>query len=573
MTTASWAEVQRRIAQAPGSVVLERFMAERRAMKNAAYSTAVLDAFGVSASGVTISAATSLRVSAVYACVQRIAGSIASLPLHTYKRTQDGRERAAHPIWWLLNEQPTGRYSAAAMWEKVAADILLRGDSFIFIARDALGGVKELIPLPHGNVDVIRDDKQVGGELTYYVRDAKTFGVDAADMLHIPGLGFDGTRSMSVIQYAARNAAGTAMAMDEYAGKFFSGGAHPSIVLQTDGKMSADQISKLQATFASKYGGVENAHKLPLVLTEGLKAEALSISATDSQLLEARRFQVVDIARAFGVPPHMIGETTASTSWGSGIESMTRGFVTFTLQPHLIRIEQEVNRKLWPKRETYFVEFNRDALIEGDSAAQAAYFRAALGGPGTGLGWMSVDEVRKLKNLPPMGGELAEIYDPREVEVPVESDEPDPNVAAQVAAARYSADKSVEAATIRAKAEGTRPAPIVNVTTPDVKVEVAAPVVNVGQPDVHVAVAAPEVRNEITTPTPIVNVAVAAPEVTANFEAIMPDQPAPIVNLVNNVEQSPVEVSVNLPVRKTDTTITRDKAGNIVKAQQIERDA
>jgi len=176
--------------------------------------------------------------------------------------------------------------------------------------------------------------------------------------------------------------------------------------------MKSDQVTLLQQAFAAKYSGIDNAHKLPLVLTEGMKAEALSLNAEDSQLLEARKFQVIDIARAFGVPPHMIGETSASTSWGSGIEAMSRAFVTYTLQPHLVRIEQELNRKLYPRDTGKFVMFDRDALIEGDSKAQAEYNRAALGGPGTGMGWMTVDEIRKTKGLAPMGGAAAQIFDP-----------------------------------------------------------------------------------------------------------------------------------------------------------------
>jgi HK97 family phage portal protein len=242
--------------------------------------------------------------------------------------------------------------------------------------------------------------------------------LEPSEILHFPGFGFDGIKSMSVISYAARAAVGNALAMDEYSGKFFANGAHPSMVLTAAGKMSDEQIKQLQVAFSSKYSGIENAHRLPLVLTEGLEAKEISISAQDAQLLEARKFQVIDIARAFGVPPHMIGETSSSTSWGSGIESMSRGFVTYTLQPHLVRIEQELNRKLYPKNTGYFVQFDRDALIEGDSAAQAAYNRAALGGPGTGQGWMSVDEVRKSKGLAPLGGAASQIFDPRATQTP-----------------------------------------------------------------------------------------------------------------------------------------------------------
>jgi HK97 family phage portal protein len=146
-----------------------------------------------------------------------------------------------------------------------------------------------------------------------------------------------------------------------------------------------------------------------------LKAKELSINAQDSQLLEARKFQVVDIARAFGVPPHMIGETTSSSSFGTGLESMSRGFVTYTLQPHLVRIEQELNRKLFPRDVGRHLQFDRDALIEGDSKAQADYNRAALGGPGTGQGWCTVNEIRKLKGFAPVpGGDV--IFDPRDAQ-------------------------------------------------------------------------------------------------------------------------------------------------------------
>ena len=426
---------------------------ERAGIHNATYSSDVMEAFGVypnSAAGLAVTPESAMRVSAVFACVQRIAGTIATLPLHVYERTATGRKRVDAPLWYLLNEQPTPRYTAASHWEATTAAFLLRGDSFTFVGRDSVGNIKELIPLPWNAVDVLRDETQVGGRLKYMVNDARRFQVDAGDMLHFPGFGFSGVRSMSVIQYAARNAVGAAMAMDEYSGRFFQGGAHPSIVLQTDSKMGPAGVEALQKAFQAKYSGADNAHKLPLVLTEGLKATHLSVSAEDSQLLDSRKFQVIDIARAFGVPPHLIGETSAATSWGSGIESMSRGFITYTLQPHLKRIEQELNRKLWPVRTKYFVEFDRDSLIEGDSAAQTAYYRAALGGPGSGCAWMTVDEIRHLKNLPPMGGDASELYDPRDGGEPPPAQDPaedstepaeaDANTMAQVEAVRYRAN-------------------------------------------------------------------------------------------------------------------------------------
>ena len=337
---------------------------------------------------------------------------------------------------------------------------------------------------------------------------------------------------------------------------------------------SLDQVTQLQNAFRAKYSGMDNAHKLPLVLTEGLTAKEISLSAEDAQLLEARKFQVIDIARAFGVPPHMIGETSASTSWGSGIESMSRGFVTYTLQPHLVRIEQELNRKLFPRATGRFVQFDRDALIEGDSAAQAAYNRAALGGPGTGMGWMSVDEVRKSKGMAPLGGESAKIFDPRDVQAPDTSkqDQAVADVANQLREMRHL--QALHTAKLENKAGDIT----VNVEKPDaainnINVE-AAPI-----PNVILNQEAAIVNNVVNVEKPdaaIVNNVVNIPETTINVEAVMPEQKAPVVNIapaVTNVEVKPAEVNVNIPTRKTDTTIVRDNAGNIIRATQIEKDA
>jgi HK97 family phage portal protein len=413
-----------------GSRILNTWRAERAAARSsqvrdeviASSDPRVLTLFGgtPAASGIYVTPENAMRVAAVYACVRLIAGAVASLPWHIYKRTQDGRDRVEDAsLWWLLNEQPTARYSAATHWEYVLTAILLRGDSFTLIKRGPMGDVRELVPLPWESVQVQRETSDSSDRLKYYVQDVNTFGVDQDDMLHFAGFGFNGIRSMSIVQWAARNAAGNALAMDEYSGRFFAGGAHPSVVLKAAGKMDQDKIDQLRDAFAAKYSGIDNAHKLPLVLANGVDVTTLSVSAEDSQLLEARKFQVIDIARACGVPPHMIGETSASTSWGTGIEAMSRGFVTYTLQPHLNRIEQELNRKLY-RTASRFIEANRDALIEGDSQAQANLFKSALGGPGSGPGYMSVDEVRRVKNLKPLGGKYGEVFYPESSGQPAE---------------------------------------------------------------------------------------------------------------------------------------------------------
>ena len=379
----------------------------------AQYSPDVMEAFGVAPSGATVSATSAMRVSAVAACVAKIAGAIVSCPIHEY--SLDGGEIPArlprNDQWYLLNEQPSPQYTAASMWEGVSMAQLLRGDAFALLRWRMNGTLREILPLPWGCVSPIRTP---GEGVRYYVN-SPAHGIstwfEPSDILHFPGLGFDDAtmRSMSVIQAGARTAIGNALAMDEYSGKFFEGGAHPSIILQAGAKMSPDQVTQLQSTFVNRYSGLANAHRLPLVLTEGLTAKELSLSAEDAQLLEARKFQVMDIARAFGVPGFMINESTGSTSWGSGLEQMGRGFVRDTLNVWLRKIEQELNRKLYPRNTGRFVEFYRDALYETDLKAMGEYFRSALGGPGAGDGWMCQDEVRRRLRMPPVDGGT-EIY-------------------------------------------------------------------------------------------------------------------------------------------------------------------
>lgn len=402
-----------------GSVVLVKFMAERQALQaikaasNGATETIassdqrIIQLLGSTetASGMRVNSDSAMRVSSVYACVRLIAGAISSMPVDVYKKDGVIRKKIEDdPLWWLLNEEPTPRFTSAAMWEQVVSQMLLKESGFVYMGRSNSGAVRELIPLPYDACRAYRTED--GKRLRYSIQDIRKFGADQDDVLHFPGFGFDGLKALSVIQYAARNATGNAMAMDEYSGKFFSGGAHPSLVLMTDKMMKDDQINSLKQQFADKYSGIGNAHQLPLVLTEGIKHQQVSINAEDAQLLDARKFQVVDIARAFGVPPHMIGETSQASSWGTGLEQMAIGFVRYTIQPHLVRIEQELNRKLY-KNAGRFLAFSRDSAMEGDSKAMSELFKAALGGPGSGPGYMSVDEARQRKNLPPLKGKYA----------------------------------------------------------------------------------------------------------------------------------------------------------------------
>jgi HK97 family phage portal protein len=355
-----------------------------------------------SAGGISVSEKTAMQASAVYASVGLIGGAVASLPLHIYKRTPDGRERYDSDLWWLFNESPASNWTAASAWQFTMQSILLKGDSFWLIER-AQGGKPVGFKPFHPDMVQVRDDLLDNNARTYVFNDdGKIFARYPDDVLHFTGIGFNGKRSLTPVSAALGYAAGTTMAAEAYANTFFKGGARPdhAIEVPAEVKLTAEQRELLKTTWGRQRSAYADQGTTP-VLTGGMKVVPLSMNLEDAQLLESRQYGTEEIARIFGVPPHMIGKTDASTSWGSGIEQMSIGFVRYTLRRHLDMIQQEVNRKLWPRSRLFFAEFNTDALLEGDSEAQAEYFTNALGGPGS-QGWMTINEVRKLKNMPPL---------------------------------------------------------------------------------------------------------------------------------------------------------------------------
>jgi len=355
-----------------------------------------------SGGGVSVSEQTAMQASAVYACVGLIGGAVASLPLHLYKRTSEGRERYDNDVWWLFNESPSSSWTAASAWQYTMQSILLKGDSFWLIQRGQGGKPIGFKPF-HPDMVQVRDDLLANKTRTYVFNDGgDIYAKYPDDVLHFTGIGYDGKRSLTPVQAALGYAAGTAMAAEQYANTFFKGGARPdhAIEVPAEVKLTAEQKELLKTTWGRQRNAYADQGTTP-VLTGGMKVVPLSMNLEDAQLLESRQYGTEEIARIFGVPPHMIGKTDASTSWGSGIEQMSIGFVRYTLRRHLDMIQQEVNRKLWPRSRLFFAEFNTDALLEGDSKSQAEYFTNALGGPGS-QGWMTINEVRKLKNLPPL---------------------------------------------------------------------------------------------------------------------------------------------------------------------------
>jgi len=374
-------------------------------------SASMADLFAAvpSLSGQYVTDKTALQVSTVYACLTKLAGAIMQLPIEQYRLDVEGNRDnvARNNLWWLLNESPEFTWTAASWKEWIIRCVALRGDQHTEIVRDrrpGAGGAIKRLRVHHPDRVTPRHVATADGPILVYDctdADGGVYTVHQDDMLHFAGFGFDGLRSLSMIQTAARNGIGNSLAAADYTGRSIGEGAMPQIAISYgDKSLAAEKKQALRDSFVATYGGGQG-RKLPLVLTDGAKAETLSISPVDMQLLESRRFEREDICQAMGVPPILIGENEKTSSWGTGIEQITIGFVKYTIKAHTTRWAEELNRKLYRRAGT-FCEFDLDELLAGDSKAQADYFKASLGGPGAGPGWMTVNEIRRAKNLPPL---------------------------------------------------------------------------------------------------------------------------------------------------------------------------
>jgi HK97 family phage portal protein len=364
--------------------------------------------------GDDISPQTALQAIPVQACFALIAGGITSMPLRIVRRevvngvmTQTPAD--SHDYWWLFNEQPNDDCTSALFWEEIVKRKVLWGRAFARIVRPnvASNKIRELVFVPNENVQVecAWDPVRRRDVITrYLVRDGKnTFGVLPADMLDFRGRATVGYPTMSDALYSARQAVAMVLTIEQYCAKFFANGGMPRMVLSFPSgvKLNAEQQQLLREAYVRRLGGADNA-AVPFVLTDGGDAKKLSFTAEEAQMLDARKFQVIEIARAFGVPPFMIGETEKTSAWGTGIEQMSQGFIRYTLGPHITAIEQELNRKLFGI-DRFFVDFDEEALSRGDMKSLGDWFRQAVGG-NNGPGFMTVNEVRSRLKLPPVDG-------------------------------------------------------------------------------------------------------------------------------------------------------------------------
>lgn len=366
--------------------------------------------FGPTAAGKVVNERTAMQTTAVYACVRILAESIAGLPLHVYAYQGQGKERVPeHPLYFLLHDAPNPEMTSFVFRETLMTHLLLWGNAYAQILRDGMGRVIGLYPLLPDKMEVSRDSRT--GELYYtYTRSteenpnfkaAGQIHLHRTDVLHIPGLGFDGLVGYSPIAMA-KTAIGIALATEEYGATFFQNGARPAGVLEHPGVVKDPE--KLRESWHSVYGGTKNVGKIAL-LEEGVKYQQIAIPPEEAQFLQTRKFQIDEIARLYRVPPHMVGDLEKSSF--SNIEQQSLEFVKYTLNPWVVRWEQALQKALLSNRERkdYFIRFNVDGLLRGD-------YKSRMEGYAIGRqnGWLSANDIRSLEDMNPInadeGGDL-----------------------------------------------------------------------------------------------------------------------------------------------------------------------
>lgn len=357
-----------------------------------------------SLSGAAVTADTAMRVATVYGCVKLRSGPVANLPLMIKRRVDERiREDASDtPVGVLLRRRPNSWQTPSQFKRQMQAHVLLRGNAYALkvVSR---GEVRALVPMHPDRVEVKQDS---AGKLIYnYTTPNGSFvALDQAEVFHLVGMSLDGIRGISPIAYA-RETIGLAISMQNDGALMFKNGPRASMVMTHPGKIGKDGTEFLKASL-EQYRSGGDAEGRALILEEGMKVENLAMTAEDAQWIESRKFARSDIAMFFGVPPHMLGDTEKSTSWGTGLEQQTQGYVTFCLEDDLTTWEETINRDLIPPASTdLYAKFNRAALVKGDIKTRwEAYVK--------GLQWgvYSPNEVRALDDMNPREG--GDIYYP-----------------------------------------------------------------------------------------------------------------------------------------------------------------
>lgn len=373
---------------------------ERRTLENPAVpltSATLLDwlAGPPAASGKVVTPRSALAMSAVYRCTALISGVSASLPLPVF--VTGTKDPAPAP----LLAKPHPELTRLELWRLTYAHRCLWGDSFVQKVRSRAGQVKELWPITPDRASVERrrpTDANPSGKFFTVTDDWGSVWADLTprEILHIPGFGYDGLRGMSIIGLA-RQAIGLGLAAEEFGARLFGSGNLMSGILKTDQQLKEPQADALKKRWRAMVSGLDKAHDVA-VLDSGASFQPVSMPAKDSQFLESREFGVEDVARFFGVPAFLLGLTSKSTSWGTGLEQQAIGWVKFDLQPQwLAPTEQRISMELLPDGQE--VRYNVNGLLRGDSKARAEFYRVMRES-----GAFSANDIRDLEDLPPVEG-------------------------------------------------------------------------------------------------------------------------------------------------------------------------
>lgn len=358
--------------------------------------TAFWSQFGTTAAGQTVNQKSVMQLSTVWACARIIAETISTLPLKVYEKRSDSRVIAnQHPIYSILHAQPNKDTTASVFWEaKIVAMLLLgNGLSEKKYIGNRLVALDFLVPAR------LTINRGLNGKLRYlYTENGKQREIPENRIFRIPGFTLDGKWGVSVIEYGSK-VFGSALAASEAANSTFEKGLAPTVAFTMDRVIKEEQRNKFRESM-KKISGALNAGESPL-LEAGMDAKTIGIPPKDAQLLESRGFSVEEICRWFRVPPHMVGHTSNSTSWGAGIEQQMIGFLTFTLRPWLTRIEQAINKDLFSAvdQQRFYAEFSIEGLLRADSKTRAEYQAIQVNN-----GIKTRDDVRREENLPAKGG-------------------------------------------------------------------------------------------------------------------------------------------------------------------------
>lgn len=353
-----------------------------------------------SKAGAQVSETTAIQVTAVFACIRLLGQVLASLPLHTYRRTANGKEKAQDlPLYFTLHTLWNAECTSYTGRLIMMVNLLLTGNAYAEIVRNKAGDVIELWPIPSDRVMPRRNQKAHEVFYEVYTMDGQTRFLYREQMLHIQWVGAGNFDTFKPI-VLAREAIGLSLAAEEFGSRFFSSGANASGIAEYPGKLSDEAYERFRKTFSEKYAGLSKGHRV-MFLEQGLKFTKLTINPNEAQALETRRYQTEEIARFYGVPLHLIQEHSKSTSWGTGIEEMNIGFIIFSLRPYLVCWEQEFTRSIFvgAERQVYYSEFSVEGLLRGDSKARAEFYQTMFN-----IGVYSQNDIRAKENDNPFEG-------------------------------------------------------------------------------------------------------------------------------------------------------------------------